>query len=345
MNRALTIGLWLALACACACGERPPALEVGLDNLKWSLSCDSAEFRQVPARVPGHVLPALVEAGLVPDPNFGTQERDVQWVELEAWTFSTHVPLPLGWKEGEQARLEFEGLDTYAHVLIDGVEVLASNNAFRRWSTPPFQIPPAGFRLDIRLDPVAQAGERILGRHGLAVPAGNELKPIGKQTSPFTRKAGFQFGWDWGPRLAGPGIPGSLTLIRESDGVATRHQPKQPTCSVVKAQPQEAEVMIQNREGWSLALTLRGEPVEWRWNGASIRIPQPELWWPVHMGNHPLYTFHWTHEETGQTLEHTLGIRTVEWEQFEDQWGTSFCARVNGERFYARGYSSPKLCP
>lgn len=333
MTRALGIGLWIALAVAC--GEPPQQQEVSLDHLEWVLSCDSSQFQQVPAHVPGHVLPALVTAGLVPNPNLKTHELDVQWVEHQTWTYRVHVPLPPGWEEGQGARLAFDGLDTYAHVFVNGEEVMSTNNAFRRWVSPQIRIPASGFLLEVLFDPVAQAGQVALDRHGLAIPAGNELKPVGSQTSPLTRKAGYQFGWDWGPRLAGPGIPGAVALHLESSK-KEKHL-VQPTCTVVVATEQEAQVEVRTYEGWSLEVSKDGEFVDWSQDGSSIRISEPELWWPVQMGDHPLYSFRWTHKETGKSFEHTLGIRTLDWEQIEDQWGTSFSPVVNGKRIFARG--------
>ena len=334
MTRPLVIGLWLTLVVACV-GPQQRQQEVCLDHLEWVLSCDSPQFQKVSANVPGHVLPALVKAGLVPNPNTETHERDVQWVEHQTWTYRAHVSLPPSWSAGELARLAFDGLDTYAHVFVNGEEVMSTNNAFRRWVSPQIQVPANGFLLEVRFDPVAQAGQVALDRHGLAIPAGNELKPVGFQTSPLTRKAGYQFGWDWGPRLAGPGIPGAVTLQLES-AKEEKHL-VQPTCTVVVATEQEAQVEVRFGEGWSLEVFKDGNSVDWSQDGSSIRIPNPELWWPVHMGDHPLYTFRWTHKETSKTFEHTLGIRTLDWEQIDDPWGTSFCAVVNGKRLFARG--------
>ena len=89
--------------------------------------------------------------------------------------------------------------------------------------------------------PTAQEGQRRLDAFGMALPASNEAKPIGRQVSPFVRKPGYQFGWDWGPRLAGPGIHGDVVLQRHDQ--ASRIQcsslgwrsstptPRKPGCS------------------------------------------------------------------------------------------------------------------
>ena len=100
--------------------------------------------------------------------------------------------------------LQFEGLDTYADVYVNDSLLLEATNMFREW------------RVDIK---------------GLAKPGSNSLKivfhsPLKEAELPWrmlgyelpggirvmTRKAGFHYGWDWGPRFVTSGIwrPASL---------------------------------------------------------------------------------------------------------------------------------------
>ena len=43
----------------------------------------------------------------------------------------------------------------------------------------------------------------IMAKMNYQLPAGNDQ---GEKTSPHTRKAPYQFGWDWGPRFVTSGI-------------------------------------------------------------------------------------------------------------------------------------------
>ena len=139
--------------------------------------------------------------------------------------------------------------------------------------------------LAITFDPVAQRGKTLLDSHGLVVPASNEAKPLGQQTSPMTRKPGYQFGWDWGPRLAGPGISGKVLL--KPWRTEPNNIPAPPLCTVLEADEKLARVDVEGHEAWSLDITLEGRVVDWQWVGNEIHMATPELWWPAGMGDQP----------------------------------------------------------
>ena len=132
----------------------------------------------------------------------------MQWVEDETWTYTTVLDASrlLGWRG--QRHLVFECLDTYARVVVNGQTVLTADNAHRHWTTTPFPLAQGPIAVSVVFDPVAVRGQERLDDHGVPIPASNESRPLGSQTSPVTRKPGYQFGWDWGPRLAGPGMRG-----------------------------------------------------------------------------------------------------------------------------------------
>ena len=325
-------GAFLILSLA-SCGEKL-GHEVDLSQLEWTVACQSGRVQPCSAEVPGHVLPSLVNAGLAPNPDHGTHERDVQWVEDETWTYSTKLP-PTHMAGMDSAVLTFQGLDTYARVLVGDQWVLSSENAHRSWTSLPFACSDDSLTLAITFDPVAQRGKVLLDSHGLVVPASNEAKPLGQQTSPMTRKPGYQFGWDWGPRLAGPGISGKVLLKpwrTEPDNI-----PAPPLCTVLEANDKLARIDVEGHEAWSLDITLEEHIVDWRWVGHEIHMATPELWWPAGMGDHPLYTWTWTHAQSGSQRQIKMGMRTLDWIEKDDAFGTSFLLEVNGYPVHARG--------
>ena len=128
-------GAFLILSLA-SCGEKLGHV-VDLSQLEWTVACQSGRVQPCLAEVPGHVLPSLVNAGLAPNPDHGTHERDVQWVEDETWTYSTKLP-PTHMAGMDSAVLTFQGLDTYARVLVGDQWVLSAENAHRSWTSLPF---------------------------------------------------------------------------------------------------------------------------------------------------------------------------------------------------------------
>ena len=323
---------WVCIASVCGCGNPSPS-PLTLGDLEWVVFSPDTTLSPVTARVPGHVLPDLVEAGLAPDPNLNTHELDVQWVESMPWTYQTRLDLPQGWASPSLVQLEFTGLDTYAHVWVDGQELLSTDNAHRTWVTLPFELGPAGVEVKVVFDPVASRGQTLLDAHENLVPAGNEMRPVGQQTSPFTRKAGYQFGWDWGPRLAGPGIVGEVSL----KPVATGPTPSLPWCEVLSTNETEAVLVVHDGKDWELRMSRDGSPVAALRDQDTVRIASPALWWPVQKGPQPLYDVRWEHSPSGHVFEHRLGLRTAEWREQEDDWGRSFALYLNGTFVHARG--------
>ena len=313
----------------------PSVPTVDLTQARWFVSTSSGKVDSVLAKIPGHVLPSLVKSGLAPDPYFGTHERDVQWVEDETWTYTTVLDASPFSAAVDSAILSFECLDTYARVLVNDQTVLTADNAHRHWTTAPFPLAQGPIAVSVVFDPVAARGQERLDAHGVAIPASNESRPLGSQTSPVTRKPGYQFGWDWGPRLAGPGIAGPVVL--EPWIPAQRKAERLPWLEVVQLSDREARLVMHDHRNWGLGLTLNGNLVGVTVKHDTLVIRNPQLWWPVHMGAQPLYTCTWTHSKTGQCMERNLGIRMLEWREEGDAWGTSFGLHVNGRPVHAKG--------
>lgn len=88
----------------------------------------NSEFLPV-AQFPTNVHLDLIHHEIIPDPYIGKNENDVQWVGEKAWVYRTTFVTP-SLEEGEKAVLAFDGLDTYATVLLNGKEILKTENMF-----------------------------------------------------------------------------------------------------------------------------------------------------------------------------------------------------------------------
>ena len=327
----LGAGLMLALLASCA-PETSDRISLADLGASWQVGVEGRE--PVDAHVPGFVLQDLVRTGQLPDPYTGTHERDVQWVEDSTWTYTASFVCPRGWSAFDSAALEFQGLNVFAAVEVNDLPVLNADNAHRTWTTTPFQLLDSN-RLRVTFIPAPEEGQRRLDAFGMALPASNEAKPIGRQVSPFVRKPGYQFGWDWGPRLAGPGIHGDVVLHRRTRDRASLEF---PWAEVVQADSTEAQLLC---HGWnpdfSLELNLNGQSQNWQRRGDTIVVPHPELWWPIHMGEQPLYEARWVHLPSGQMRQERWGLRDLAWGETPDDHGTSFQLTVQGVPVFARG--------
>src|ERR1700742_387445 len=82
---------------------------------------------------PGDTYVALIKAGRLAHPFKGRHEVDAQWVRDREWWWQTTFRAALPAK-GEQVRLIFEGLDTFATIYLDGVLLGRTDNMFRTYT-------------------------------------------------------------------------------------------------------------------------------------------------------------------------------------------------------------------
>ncbi|EBK2060186.1 glycoside hydrolase family 2 protein, partial [Salmonella enterica subsp. enterica serovar Typhi] len=98
----------------------------------WNFkACDDTEWK--PARVPGTVHTDLLRNGLIPDPFYGTNEHDLQWIDRKDWEYEASFEIDEVWFAMPRMELVFNGLDTYADVAVNGVRALSADNMFRVW--------------------------------------------------------------------------------------------------------------------------------------------------------------------------------------------------------------------
>ena len=81
------------------------------------------------AQFPTQVHLDLLHHGIIPDPNIGKNELDVQWIGEAAWVYKTTFRAP-DLVPSARAVLSFDGLDTFATVLLNGKQVLETDNMF-----------------------------------------------------------------------------------------------------------------------------------------------------------------------------------------------------------------------
>ncbi len=60
-------------------------------------------------------------------------EKQLQWIENETWEYETDFTLSSEELKNETIALQFDGLDTYAEVFLNGKSILKADNIFRTW--------------------------------------------------------------------------------------------------------------------------------------------------------------------------------------------------------------------
>lgn len=99
----------------------------------WTFkACEDQEW--LPAHVPGCVHTDLLKLGKIPDPFYGTNEKEVQWVDKKDWEYRTEFDVNEALLSQQHLELVFDGLDTYADVYVNEQHVLSADNMFRVWT-------------------------------------------------------------------------------------------------------------------------------------------------------------------------------------------------------------------
>lgn len=280
----------------------------------------------LPACVPGGVHTDLMAAGKLPDPFFGTNEEQVQWVAEKNWEYRRFFyPNPSILRQ-DRIWLFCAGLDTLAEVRLNGKILGQTDNMFRAWRWEVKSLLKEGEnRLEILFrSPVAyiRARERVKRM-------GGDMS-MGIRGGPHLRKTPSHFGWDWGPRLPCIGIWQEIRLEGASRGKLgdirfdQEHAPGVVTltariqCELWEqddAWPDERHTLRlritgPDRQVWQLDAPARPQ------SNMTVTIAGPQLWWPNGYGPQPLYNVEiellGNEEELIDSRAHTLGLRTIE---------------------------------
>lgn len=152
-----------------------------------------------------------------------------------------------------------------------------------------------------------------------------------KNSMPFkyahTRKACYQYSWDWAPYLLTLGVWKDVQ-IRVYDDIKisyiwARNKVISPSEAVINFAVQLKLNLFKNEkisDSYALGVYLDDKKVGGaKINGdtvyADVRIEKPEFWWPNGFGNAKMYDFVVKIENSGQTVDERklpYGIRTAE---------------------------------
>lgn len=285
------------------------------------------------AHVPGSVYADLMADGTMPDPFWRENELDAFERMKKDYVYQRAFTVTEAQLAHAHVELVCEGLDTLAHVSLNGREIAFADNMHITWVWDVKEQLHAGENtLEIRFDsPILYCAKKAEEAPGWessdATPGFRHL-----------RKAHCMFGWDWGPRLPDAGIwrpiflrtwdtarlENALMLQAHHDGVVD-----------VTIRPE-----IAGESAWSAEITAPdGEVIIIPETTAAeqvIAIQNPQLWWPNGLGKQPLYRVT-VRLATGDTRVWRIGLRTMTVSREKDEWGEEFCHVVNGMKVFAMG--------
>ena len=292
------------------------------------------------ATVPGNVFSDLLHHQLIEDPFIGNNEEKAQWVSEADWEYKTTFSLSEDLLEKKHFELNFEGLDTYASVYLNDSLILKANNAFRKWEVDVKPLLKLENELRLVFESTSKYEAEAQEKSPYELPEGERI---------FTRKAQFQYGWDWGPKLNTSGIWRPIKLVGWNDykivDLYIKSEVKgnegdflidlKKFSNVELDKKLTYEIFINNNLYQSSNEIFKG----YSWV-KEIRIENPKLWWPHNLGEPYLYDIKVVVKDGRKILDSISvkkGLRTVELVTEKDSIGESFCFKVNGVPVYAKG--------
>ncbi len=308
----------------------------------WKLTCDKEGFSPIEANVPGDNASALLRAGLLPDPNVGLNELEVQWIGRYDWRWERSFTVDREFLNAERIWLNLDSIDTAAEIYLNGRKIASSEDMFLRLRV---EVKPFLLEGENTIAVAVTAPQKYIDRvaETIAYPPRRESRDNAISGRNYIRKIQCQGGWDWGLALVLSGIYGEACL-ENSSGARLEYlrvsQVHTPSCCTVTV-----TVEIDS-------LAAGTVPVCFEFNGetrcvdaalaagnnevsADFEVENPRLWYPAGYGEQPLYPL--TVKADGMTLTRRIGLRDMRTVSEKDEYGVCLKFRVNGVDVFAKG--------
>jgi beta-mannosidase len=303
----------------------------------------------VKAVVPCIVQSALLEAGVIEDPYYETNNEKILWIEQKEWWFFKEFDVPEDNYE-QQYHIVLDGITYKGTAWLNGVYLGHLEGTFKSYTFHVNELIKPGCKnyLAIRLR---------------ALENSFEDRPGGKIKNGILRSSGvvapFSYWWNWAPHIVPIGIWKPVTL--KVTGKARMKAPfvttdicwnscDEAVSAKVKIQlgveaysNKEEKIVLKanvREEASSKVLCSKSEKILLKSDSENINeicleISKPKLWWPNGMGEHPSYILELTLEcpEDGYILDTDsieFGIRELEMKRnTEDVWVQEVCGHRN----------------
>ncbi|KAL2060090.1 hypothetical protein VTL71DRAFT_9912, partial [Oculimacula yallundae] len=312
---------------------------------------DNKDSKFLPvAQFPTNVHLDLIANNIIADPFIGKNENDVQWIGEVPWIYKTTFSSPsLSEKERGtvKAVIAFDGLDTYATVVLNGKEILKTESMFipERVDVTTFLKKEGDNELEITFESAYLKGCALVEKY----PDHKWGCWNGDTSRLAVRKAQYHWGWDWGPTLmtCGPWRPINLEIF------SSRILDLYFTSNVDKSLKSAELVAKADVEGSATEvkfdISLDGKEVDSKVVKAEkghashkFKIDDPALWFPIRYGKQPLYTITATlvdGKSDIDTQSKKFGLRRAELIQrpMTDQPGATFFFQINNIPVFCGG--------
>ena len=318
------------------------------------------QFRQqgvgdwLPAQVPGTVHTDLLENGEIPDPYYGAHQQELQWIDKVDWEYRCRFDAVEAVKR-QNIRLTFDGIDCFADIYLNGTHLASTDNMFRTWT---YDVKPLLRARDNELHVVLHSpvmkGLSNLTRYGVRLRANNDLSDLGgigpNKVSIYTRKSGYQYGWDLTPRYVTSGIWRPVRLESWDDSriddlyVYTKDIRKNRAFLGIALNTEQDVsgdyTFLYRIDGKTVHRENRTLNQGMNTIETTLEVASPRLWYPRGMGDPALYDIEVVLEKEDRivaTRAVKTGIRTTRLQYHPDEQGRCFYLEINGKPIFCKG--------
>ena len=317
----------------------------------WKLK--NASGKVYDAVVPGSVMSVLLDAGVIEDPYYRENEKNMMDLFKEDYEFFRVFSVSGMHMQEDLIELVFHGLDTLADIYLNDILLASVSDMHRTYRFSVKDLVRMGAN-ELRI--VLHSPLKYIRNYKPSEDKEIQYTACGAiKGNQYIRKAHSMFGWDWGPQLPDAGIFRDVelcsyskarihdVLIRQEhrhDGVLVTVD---PVLQMFDNIPVEIEVDITGQDPVTVltripegngALTGYGE------NLVQILIDDPKIWWPNGLGEHPLYTVKIQIKKADYLYDEMvmrIGLRTLTVSRNKDEYGEEFAFCINGLKIFAMG--------
>jgi beta-mannosidase len=293
------------------------------------------------ASVPGDVHSTLIDRNLIEDPFYGHNDLKCQWVEEKVWWYRNTFEFNDEISKDHRYELIFEGLDTFATVYLNGVELGSTSNMFISHSFEVARELKQGKNvLAVKFDPVHVHVKDKVQYYW----SGFSKKRI------WTRKAQSHYGWDWGPRLVAAGIWKEVHLEKRTfakiDHVFAKTKSISPEKAIVEVEVdiasfrKDKEYVVDVNLSYGEDNVSTKVKVDRKQATVVLEVENPKLWWTHDIGTPHLYQLQVGLLADGVKVDNhqeDFGIRTIEVQRTDENGNPCFTFVLNGEKLFAKG--------
>ena len=329
----------------------------------WKLRVDNAnpylkKGLTIDAQVPGDITMDLYRAGLIPDPYYGLNHNDINWIIEQDFTYIAEFDADEKVLAEDEVLLVLDSVDLFSEIYLNGTLIGTTENMFLQYT---FEVKGLLQKerntLQVKMKSTAQIAENINcdGYMGIF-----NLPRI------FLRKAQCHFGWDWAPNMPGYGICGEVRLegvnscrindvtYRTTNSgkvtlIAELNYNIRPTIDLMgtpiknTSRPAADDLLVYRveKEPGSGVYIEKSVLVTGKKNFVNITVDDVQLWWPNGYGKQPLYDYQVSLFRNGEMVScknGKLAFRKVELvEEPKDDQLIGFEFYINGKKIFIKG--------